>query len=144
MCFPFSPRKRQHINKFEPHPFPGQSRKIVYVYWFFLPRILDHPPPPRLRPSIRIFCVFAVRIFRVFVWQTFRSVFFVCTDSFLHSEQPESRNAENPTDRPHIERHYRCSGNIRLFGTCGGGWGGPRKTLLCDLFGILGPPGPQF
>ena len=32
MCFPFSLRKRQHINKFDPHPFPGQSRKIVFMF----------------------------------------------------------------------------------------------------------------
>ena len=38
MCFPFSPRKTQHINKFDPHLFPGQSREVVYVYCF--------PPPP--------------------------------------------------------------------------------------------------
>ena len=31
MCFLFSPREGQHINKFEPHPFLGQSRKVVYV-----------------------------------------------------------------------------------------------------------------
>ena len=35
MCFPFCPGKRQHINKFDPHPFPGQSREVVCVYWFF-------------------------------------------------------------------------------------------------------------
>ena len=36
MCFPFSPRKKQHINKFDPHPCPGQSpKKVVDVYWFF-------------------------------------------------------------------------------------------------------------
>ena len=37
MCFPGSPRKRQHINKFDPHPFPGQSRKVVYFQWLFSP-----------------------------------------------------------------------------------------------------------
>ena len=37
MCFPFCPGKRQHINKFDPHPFPGQSREVVYVYWLFSP-----------------------------------------------------------------------------------------------------------
>ena len=26
---------RQHISNIDPHPFPGQSRKYVYVYWFF-------------------------------------------------------------------------------------------------------------
>ena len=31
MCFPFRPRKGQNINKFDPHPFPGQSREVVYV-----------------------------------------------------------------------------------------------------------------
>ena len=43
MCFPFPPRKRQHINKVDPHPLPGQSREVVYVYWFFLPRKIDPP-----------------------------------------------------------------------------------------------------
>ena len=33
--FPFSPGKRETHRQFEPHPFPGQSRKVVYVYWFF-------------------------------------------------------------------------------------------------------------
>ena len=28
-------KKRQPINKFDRHPFPGQSRKDVHVYWFF-------------------------------------------------------------------------------------------------------------
>ena len=37
MCFPFSPGKRETHKQFVPHPFPGQSRKVVYVYWFFCP-----------------------------------------------------------------------------------------------------------
>ena len=37
MCFPFSPGKRETHKQFDPHPFPGQSREIVYVYWFFCP-----------------------------------------------------------------------------------------------------------
>ena len=28
----FPPRTRQHLNNFDPHPFPGRSRKVVYVY----------------------------------------------------------------------------------------------------------------
>ena len=43
MCFPFSPRRRQHINTFDPHPFPGQSRKVVYVCWVFCPLDDAHP-----------------------------------------------------------------------------------------------------
>ena len=31
-CFPKENDK--HINKFDPHPFPGQSRKFVYIYLF--------------------------------------------------------------------------------------------------------------
>ena len=38
MCLPFCPRKGQHINKFDPHPFPGQSGEVVYVCWAFVPR----------------------------------------------------------------------------------------------------------
>ena len=30
MCFLFSPRERQHIDKFDPHPFPEQSQKVVH------------------------------------------------------------------------------------------------------------------
>ena len=37
MCFPFSPGKRETHKQFDPHPFPGQSREVVYVYWFFCP-----------------------------------------------------------------------------------------------------------
>ena len=36
----FSPTKRQHMNKFDRHPFPGQSREVVYVYRFCSPLIL--------------------------------------------------------------------------------------------------------
>ena len=32
---------RQHINKFDPHPLSGQSRRVVYVYCFFSPGILS-------------------------------------------------------------------------------------------------------
>ena len=36
--FPFfRPRKGQHVNKFDPHPFLGQSQEVVYVYSFFRP-----------------------------------------------------------------------------------------------------------
>ena len=35
MCFPFSPGKRETHKQFDPHPFPGQSREVVCVYWFF-------------------------------------------------------------------------------------------------------------
>ena len=36
--FPFFPRKKGKTHKqFDPHPFPGQSREVVYVYWFFSP-----------------------------------------------------------------------------------------------------------
>ena len=33
--FPFFPVKRGNTKQFDPHPFPGQSREVVYVYWFF-------------------------------------------------------------------------------------------------------------
>ena len=39
MCFPFSPGKRETHKQFDPHPFPGQSHEVVYVYWFFSPPI---------------------------------------------------------------------------------------------------------
>ena len=42
MCFPFSWGKRETHKQFDPHPFPGQSREVVYVYWFFLPRKITH------------------------------------------------------------------------------------------------------
>ena len=32
--FPFIPRKRETHKQFDPHPFPGQSREVVHVYWF--------------------------------------------------------------------------------------------------------------
>ena len=35
--FKFSPGKRETHKQFDPHPFPGQSREVVYVYWFLLP-----------------------------------------------------------------------------------------------------------
>ena len=35
MCFPFSPGKRETHKQFDPHPFLGQSREFVYVYWVF-------------------------------------------------------------------------------------------------------------
>ena len=41
MCFPFSPRRRETHKQFDPHPFPGQSREVVYVYWFFAPRCMS-------------------------------------------------------------------------------------------------------
>ena len=34
---PFLLGKREHINKIDPHPFSGQSRKVVYVNWFHSP-----------------------------------------------------------------------------------------------------------
>ena len=36
MCFLFPKKERQHINRFAPHPFPGQSKKVVDVYLFNL------------------------------------------------------------------------------------------------------------
>ena len=40
--FPFFPheKRRQHTNKFAPHSFAGQSRKVVYVLLSFCPRTL--------------------------------------------------------------------------------------------------------
>ena len=35
MCFPFSSGKGETHKQFGPHPFPGQSREVVHVYWFF-------------------------------------------------------------------------------------------------------------
>ena len=35
MCVPFSPRKRQHINKFDPHPFSGQSQEGCLCFLVF-------------------------------------------------------------------------------------------------------------
>ena len=35
--FPLSPGKGETHKQLEPHPFPGQSRKGVYVYWLFSP-----------------------------------------------------------------------------------------------------------
>ena len=37
MCFPFSSGKGETHKQFDPHPFPGQSREVVHVYWFFSP-----------------------------------------------------------------------------------------------------------
>ena len=34
LCFRFRPRKGQHVNRFDPHPFPGQSQEVVF--WFLL------------------------------------------------------------------------------------------------------------
>ena len=48
MCFPFHLEKGKHINKFDPHPFPGQSPKVVYVYWFS-----SHPENPRVSWALR-------------------------------------------------------------------------------------------
>ena len=28
------------MNNFDPHLFPGQSRKVAYVYWFWVPSTL--------------------------------------------------------------------------------------------------------
>ena len=37
--FPFFfPGRRETHKQFDPHPFPGQSREVVYVYWFFAPQ----------------------------------------------------------------------------------------------------------
>ena len=39
LCVSLSPGEKGETQKqFDPHPFPGQSREVVYVYWFFLPR----------------------------------------------------------------------------------------------------------
>ena len=38
MCFSFSPGKRETHKQFDPHPFSGQSREVVYVYCFCAPR----------------------------------------------------------------------------------------------------------
>ena len=43
MCFTFSPGQRETHKQFDPHPFPGQSREVVYVYWFFCPLIKESP-----------------------------------------------------------------------------------------------------
>ena len=51
MCLVFSPEKRETHKQFDPHPFPGQSREVVYVYWFFLPTLSEaiffQSPPKR-------------------------------------------------------------------------------------------------
>ena len=36
MCFPFSPGKGETHKQFDPHPFPGQSREFVYVYFIWI------------------------------------------------------------------------------------------------------------
>ena len=47
--FAFFPQEQgeqgEHINKFDPHPVRGQSRKVVYAYWFFLPRPATETEP---------------------------------------------------------------------------------------------------
>ena len=48
MCFPFSPGKRETHKQFDPHPFPGQSREVVYVYWFFCPPIIKEAAPHKI------------------------------------------------------------------------------------------------
>ena len=35
--FVISPGRRETHKQFDPHPFPGQSREVVDVYWFFCP-----------------------------------------------------------------------------------------------------------
>ena len=37
MCFPFPPGKGETHKQLEPHPFPGQSHKGVYVHWLLSP-----------------------------------------------------------------------------------------------------------
>ena len=59
---PFPWEKTQHINKFDPHPFPGQSRKVAYVYWFFSPDQWGFwgvsSLPPGYRPFASLLCLF--------------------------------------------------------------------------------------
>ena len=53
MCFPFPPRKGQHMNKFEPHPFRGQSREVVDAYWLAV--VSPHLPGEILRAALLCF-----------------------------------------------------------------------------------------
>ena len=57
MCFPFSSKKTQHINKFDPHPFPGQARMFMFID--FLPRTEAWSPwwlaATTLQPNLRRF-----------------------------------------------------------------------------------------
>ena len=46
MCFPFSPGKGETHKQFDPHPFLGQSREVVYVYWFGSPPTKHERFPP--------------------------------------------------------------------------------------------------
>ena len=47
------PKKKTHKQIFGTHPVPGQSRKFVYVYVFFLSlkKIILTPPPPQNSPQ---------------------------------------------------------------------------------------------
>ena len=41
LCVSLFPHEKGKTHKqFDPHPFPGQSREVAYVYCFFLPRDL--------------------------------------------------------------------------------------------------------
>ena len=51
MCFPFSPWKRETHKQFDPHPFPGQSREVVYVYWFLSPPTTTGSPQAWIPPK---------------------------------------------------------------------------------------------
>ena len=50
--FLFSPKV--HINKCDPHSFPGQSPEVVHVYWFFRPPILISPLEESSVPEVTI------------------------------------------------------------------------------------------
>ena len=51
MRFSFSPWKRETHKQFDPHPFPGQSREVVYVLLvFFSPEFGPHTPIHLLLP----------------------------------------------------------------------------------------------
>ena len=79
MCFPLCfPGKRETHKQFDPHPFPGQSRGVVYVYWFlFSPDFLIElllavlvswswvlllPRLPALPRSLRLFALTKTKI----------------------------------------------------------------------------------
>ena len=40
--FPFFHKKGQNINKADPHPFPGQSRKLFMFIGFEVPQLQAH------------------------------------------------------------------------------------------------------
>ena len=59
MCFPFffGGERGKHINKIPPpHPFPGQSCEVVYVYWFFCPPSMACPSSVIVHMLLRPVC----------------------------------------------------------------------------------------